>query len=437
MIGRIFFLMVAGATGGLIAWALTEPGAPKNIFDDAAWSVFQRNFAMAAGSMIGGLVGLTSGLYQGSKRHAINGLVAGAVLGLLVGPVGVNLGSAVYNAVAGPARGVAGVGFVVDAAARSVGWAIFGAFLGCAEGAVGRSFKRAIQGSIGGLIGGAIGGIGFVLASQVMAAMATPGAGTQEVGIAGRAVGLICLGGGIGLMIGLVESVARRAWIRLELGRNEGKEWSLDNPTTVIGRSELAHVPLMGDSAVAPEHACIQAHRGQYYLRDLGSPGGITLNGQRVSESMLTSGDSITIGSFRLTFLLKGGQSPRVSAPMAARPVEMTNQVAPVGVSSATVQMPAQTSAPALVALNGPLAGQRFPVNTALELGRESVSVPLGFDSMASRRHAAVTPSSMGIEVVDLGSTNGTLVNGSKIQAALIRVGDQLQIGSTIFRVES
>lgn len=173
MIGRIFFLMVAGATGGLIAWALTEPGAPKNIFDDAAWSVFQRNFAMAAGSMIGGLVGLTSGLYQGSKRHAINGLVAGAVLGLLVGPVGVNLGSAVYNAVAGPARGVAGVGFVVDAAARSVGWAIFGAFLGCAEGAVGRSFKRAIQGSIGGLIGGAIGGIGFVLASQVMAAMET------------------------------------------------------------------------------------------------------------------------------------------------------------------------------------------------------------------------------------------------------------------------
>lgn len=438
MIGRIFFLMCAGATGGLIAWALTEPSAPKNVFDDVAWAIFQRNFAMISGALIGGLVGLTSGMYQGSKRHAVNGLVAGSVLGLLVGPIGVGLGSAVYNAVASPVRGVSVLSPIMDTIARSVGWAIFGAFLGCAEGAVGRSVKRALQGAIGGLLGGAIGGYGFVLAANVMAQFAKPGAGSQEVGIAGRAVGLICLGGGIGLMIGLVESVARRAWIRLELGRNEGKEWSLDNATTVLGRSEMAHVPLFGDSAVAPEHACIQSHRGQYVLRDLGSPGGTGLNGQRVMESILTSGDTITVGSFRLTFLLRGGQGARTSASAQApmRPIEVQGQ-AVAGVSAATVQMPAQTGPAALVALNGPLAGQRFPVNMTLELGRESASVPLSFDTMASRRHASVSPSAMGIEVVDLGSTNGTLVNGSKVQTALIRLGDQLQIGSTIFRVES
>ena len=61
----------------------------------------------------------------------------------------------------------------------------------------------------------------------------------------------------------------------------------------------------------------------------------------------------------------------------------------------------------------GPLAGRRVEVTSALVLGRQADLVLE--DPQASRRHASVRPAGDALEVEDLGSLNGTWVNGARV----------------------
>jgi hypothetical protein len=51
--------------------------------------------------------------------------------------------------------------------------------------------------------------------------------------------------------------------------------------------------------------------------------------------------------------------------------------------------------------------------------------------SDSSRRHAEITGGPNGFTLYDLGSTNGTFVNGEQVQKCLLRPGDRIQIGSS------
>jgi signal transduction histidine kinase len=87
-----------------------------------------------------------------------------------------------------------------------------------------------------------------------------------------------------------------------------------------------------------------------------------------------------------------------------------------------------------LLVLQGPDKGRRFELPDAPALvGRESRSLPLS-DNTVSRRHCDLTPSPDGEWVVrDLGSANGTYLNGGRVLAtAPLKVGDQLRVGRTI-----
>jgi hypothetical protein len=90
-----------------------------------------------------------------------------------------------------------------------------------------------------------------------------------------------------------------------------------------------------------------------------------------------------------------------------------------------------------LVALDGPLLGQRFPVAGAMDVGRECPAIPMSFDTAASRKHATLSPAYNGVSVLDPGSTNGTFLNGQRVSQATASPGDMLKIGSTTFRVET
>ncbi|HKH11235.1 MAG TPA: FHA domain-containing protein [Rubrobacter sp.] len=74
----------------------------------------------------------------------------------------------------------------------------------------------------------------------------------------------------------------------------------------------------------------------------------------------------------------------------------------------------------------------------ATSVGRSSTSdVVLKSDDYASGRHAQLTRHGGLLYVEDLGSTNGTFVNGRKtVGATPVRNGDNVRIGSTTFRYE-
>ena len=58
-------------------------------------------------------------------------------------------------------------------------------------------------------------------------------------------------------------------------------------------------------------------------------------------------------------------------------------------------------------------------------------------DPSVSRAHAVVETAGTEPTVRDLGSTNGTFVNGARVQAARLRDGDELRFGNTQMQFEA
>jgi hypothetical protein len=87
-----------------------------------------------------------------------------------------------------------------------------------------------------------------------------------------------------------------------------------------------------------------------------------------------------------------------------------------------------------LVIQEGAGAGSELPVDGEVILGREQATADLVLeDPGVSRRHARVLPHNGGVIVEDLGSSNGTYVNGHRISGPLeLDTGDQLQLGDTL-----
>jgi pSer/pThr/pTyr-binding forkhead associated (FHA) protein len=80
--------------------------------------------------------------------------------------------------------------------------------------------------------------------------------------------------------------------------------------------------------------------------------------------------------------------------------------------------------------------GRTFDVSGELVVGRVEADVSLD-DEEVSRRHALVRPAGGGIEILDLGSRNGTWVNGARISGATpLAHGDDVLLGRTALRVE-
>jgi pSer/pThr/pTyr-binding forkhead associated (FHA) protein len=80
--------------------------------------------------------------------------------------------------------------------------------------------------------------------------------------------------------------------------------------------------------------------------------------------------------------------------------------------------------------------GRSFDVSGELVLGRVEADISLD-DEEVSRRHALVRRAAGEIELLDLGSRNGTWVNGVRISSpTLLAHGDDVRLGRTTLRVE-
>jgi hypothetical protein len=77
--------------------------------------------------------------------------------------------------------------------------------------------------------------------------------------------------------------------------------------------------------------------------------------------------------------------------------------------------------------------GRRIDLGATCVIGRSTDADVQVTDVGASRRHAELRVLGDHVEVHDLGSTNGTLVNGQRIAAATLTDGDRITIGTTTF----
>jgi hypothetical protein len=83
------------------------------------------------------------------------------------------------------------------------------------------------------------------------------------------------------------------------------------------------------------------------------------------------------------------------------------------------------------------MRGREFPLGSEVTVGRAGgCAILLGEDSFVSQLHARVFRRDKDIFVEDLGSTNGTFLNGKPVTSPVqIRKGDKVQFGRTVLEV--
>ncbi len=91
----------------------------------------------------------------------------------------------------------------------------------------------------------------------------------------------------------------------------------------------------------------------------------------------------------------------------------------------------------ALRFISGKYQGGEFPIagDKDIFIGRANDLEVVLVEDMVSRKHARVSLQGDALSIEDLGSTNGTFVNGEKIKRARLKEGDRVLIGTSIIRV--
>ncbi len=183
-----------------------------------------------------------------------------------------------------------------------------------------------------------------------------------------------------------------------------GRVFAIGEAGLWFGRTPEAPVPVASHLA-SRRHAEVRVENGAPVLRDLQSANGTRVNGARIHAHALAVGDVIEIGD----------EAFRVGA----------------------FDAPTLPQRGALIALRGPLSGRSFPLeDRPLTLGRALDSSIVLHSQRASRRHAEVRHEPRGACLYDLGSGNGTFINGARATWRFLAAGDVIEIGEEAFRFE-
>jgi len=85
-------------------------------------------------------------------------------------------------------------------------------------------------------------------------------------------------------------------------GPNAGSQFLLDQPVMSAGRHPASDI-FLDDITVSRKHAEFRSEKGKFHVVDLDSLNNTYLNRKPVDSAVLTNGDEIQIGNFRLIFV--------------------------------------------------------------------------------------------------------------------------------------
>lgn len=216
----------------------------------------------------------------------------------------------------------------------------------------------------------------------------------------------------------------------------DGREYKVGERGLTLGRDAGSNVVVAGHD-VSRQHAEIRADPEGYMLIDL-SVNGTFVNGERIGKTphRLARADVIRIGNDEFRFYADSPSSPP-QAPAPAAQVESTAPPAGASqrLSDTMLGVPAAGSGAALASFlfrSGELKGQRLPIKApVVNIGRAEYNDVVIGDPSVSTMHAKLQRREAIWILTDLGSTNGTFVEGERLTGEIplspgttIRFGD-------------
>ena len=188
------------------------------------------------------------------------------------------------------------------------------------------------------------------------------------------------------------EEEAPQRRLQLVLDQYAVRDIPITGARLEFGSVEGPHKLLIDHASIGARHAELINGKDSATLRDLGSANGTMVNGEKIRERVLQEGDLLQFGSCESHVFLYRESRNRVNV---LRDVELTIPVVTIGRAS---------------------------------LNRIHLEHPT-----VSSRHAEVRKVDGGFELVDLGSTNGTFVNGQRITQTLLQPRDRISLGAVQF----
>lgn len=324
----------------------------------------------------------------------------------------------------GGAAGQASYLFVQNSLTRGIGWALMGLGIGAGIGLLRRDAVQARQGALGGALGGFLGGYIF----NILAMVSSAGGGSFS-----RAVGLMITGAMIAMLMRVVQDALKSAWLLgISTGSYEGKEYPLNTARVTVGASEASDIALFREEWMPPQFGAFVFQDEQWWWQG----GKAKINGAPQTSALLMPGATIEFGHTRFRF-----QTRSVNASRKHPTPDRT----PPPTSSPTLPGPA---APSITPTVRPEWALNKADGTALRLPTESTQMQLGrasdnnivlSDVSVSAHHALLKVSVDVLSVTDLGSTNGTFVNGRRLPSNTptpLQAGDSIRLGRQEYSVQ-
>jgi pSer/pThr/pTyr-binding forkhead associated (FHA) protein len=190
--------------------------------------------------------------------------------------------------------------------------------------------------------------------------------------------------------------------------------------------SSVEGAVVLDDPEILPRHCEIHVTSTGANLQVPDGGGAVSVNGKPVADIMaLRAGDQIGIGPILAKFTVVE------AARSAPAPGVTPGSDEDSGATRVRMAVPKFL----LRGVSGAVFGKVFPVTGPVAIGRApecDISVQA---EEISRRHALVKPNQDGLSVEDLGSSNGTYINGRRVQQGFLNPGDELRLDAVRFIV--
>jgi hypothetical protein len=267
-------------------------------------------------ALMAALIGLFVGAVDGAVCRMYTRAALSGVIGLGVGFLGGFILSILANLIYSPlnqialehsqggAGGVGGLslfGFSIQMMGRTIAWGMAGVAMGLGQGIALRSPRLLLFGLLGGVVGGVLGGLLFDPIDLLILGNDKPSAHVS------RLVGFMVIGACVGGMIGVVELLARDAWLRMEQGPLAGKEFLVFKDVMKVGASPRSDIYLFNDPQVQAHHATLRMVGENLEIESVHPAQQVLLNDRPVSRSRLRHGDRIGLGRTIFVYQKRGG----------------------------------------------------------------------------------------------------------------------------------